>query len=75
MPYLTDDEIQDLANRAVAKALKGNPKAANQAAVNELVGQAERPDSISTGSYETNHAPDTFPAAFGAVTRFPNFGK
>src|SRR5262245_18654705 len=45
MPYLTDDEIRHLVNRAVTRVLKGNPQAANQAAVNEIVG---RPNEAGT---------------------------
>lgn len=54
MPFLTDDQIQKMVNRAVKKALKGNPDAENQRQADELTGSADeksdRQGGLHTGS-------------------------
>lgn len=51
MPFLTDAEIDKIVKRAVRKALRGNPDAANQAAVNELTASGEEDGDRQSGRH------------------------
>ena len=51
MPFLTDDQIQKLVNRAVAKALK--PRTTNEEKVEELAAEEPRPTGFARAAEET----------------------
>lgn len=64
MPFLTDDELEDLVSRAVKKALRGDPEAANREAVSELVASGEETGDRQAG----RHTGGGFHAAAQKVT-------